>query len=226
MNYKIIQDEKLLRGFIDFLPELQEGETYYLCLFARKKYAKEATNLSGDKNQLKRFTASKEYIYDKIKQLECEFGAYKAKGEAVPQEALALYITINPRDLVKATKNSLKVLLDLALSDKKHYNPHAEVLSQIQTAKSRMLYYEFDFDNVSMEDVKVQLEGKINFDCLHWLKTRGGFHLFVEMAKLDKQYTKTWYNSINSLEGVDVRGDNISPVPGCCQGGFVPYFVK
>ena len=85
MNYTIIKDETLLHNFIQWLPDLEAHETYYVALFARSKYSKTlATNLSGDKAQLKRFTSNKELLFDKIKQLECEVGAYKLKGITIP----------------------------------------------------------------------------------------------------------------------------------------------
>ena len=37
MNYKIIENEPQLVEFIEWLPELQENEYYFVSLFARKK---------------------------------------------------------------------------------------------------------------------------------------------------------------------------------------------
>ena len=67
--YKIINDEEALINFINWLPDLRDNETFYLSLFARKKYAPEAGFVkANDKTQLKRFTAIKLNMLDKIKQ--------------------------------------------------------------------------------------------------------------------------------------------------------------
>ena len=229
MNYKIIQDEEVLKSFIDWLPVLQFGETYYCCLFARKKYAPEGSNLKSDKSQLKRFTATKDYLFSKIKQLECEIGSYMTDGVAIPQEALALYISPNPRSMDKAAKQSLKLFAELVTKPYTGYNPHSEVLSEIQKASGTKHYMDFDFDGVELQPVlnKVIGDDNINSNALTVVKTRGGFHLLVEMNAITAKYKNTWYKTLTSIEGCDVRGtDNLLPIPGTSQGGFVPYFVR
>lgn len=225
MNYKIVADEDKLREFIDWLPDLKPDETFYCCLFARKKYAKNS-GLKSDKCQLKRFTSNKERLFDKIKQLECEVGSYKFKDLVIPQESLALYITPNPRNFTVAAKNSVKELVDKITKAYDGYNPHKLVLNHIQTSSSNRKYHDFDFDGVEIQDIKPQLVNVINDDALTFVKTRGGFHLLVDHEKVEPTYRKGWYNSLSKLDGVDVRGDNLLPVVGCYQGGFVPYFAE
>jgi hypothetical protein len=226
MNYKIIENETLLRDFIAWLPEQQKHETYYVSLFARSKYEQNSKILKADKAQLKRFTSDKEHLFNKIKQLEVEFGAYQSGGVAVPQETLAVYINPNPRDLMKATKNSLIKFAELITSEYNGYNPHQEVMSEIQKACSRKVFFDLDFDNVSIESVMEKAKTFVNEDCLTILKTRGGFHLLVELAKMDKAFVKSWYQNLTSIEGCDIKGDNLIPILGCVQGGFVPHFIS
>ncbi len=222
MNYKIIQDEQLLNSFIDWLPELEKGEIFYITLFARKKYCDVKIS---DKAQLKRFTSNKEFLFNKIKQLECEVGSYTSDGYSIPQEALALYIHPNPRSLEKAAKNSLIKFAELITKDYNGYNPHQVVMSEIQTSCSRKIHFDLDFDGVDYEKTIELVKQNINIDCVKTLMTRGGFHLLIDLAKLDKKYEKNWYNALTKLEGCDVKGDNLAPVVGCSQGGFIPHFI-
>ena len=64
-HYKIILDEDRLRKFIEWLPELHNKETYYVCLFARSKYT-EQMKINGGQLQLRRFISKKEYLFQKI----------------------------------------------------------------------------------------------------------------------------------------------------------------
>lgn len=225
MNYKIIQNEALLRDFIDWLPALERHETLYVSLFARNKYEQTSKVLKADKAQLKRFTTNKENLFDKLKQLEVALGAYKTGGQIVSQETLAVYINPNPRDFIKATKQSLIKFAELITRDYNGHNPHQEVMSEIQKACSRKIFFDLDFDNVSLENTMQEVKKYVNEDCLTILKTRGGFHLLIELSKLDKTYEKTWYKNITSIEGCDIKGDNLIPIVGCSQGGFIPHFI-
>lgn len=224
-KYIIITDKEKLREFIEWLPDLKNDECYYVCLFARSKYAKEY-GLSSDKQQLKRFTTSKEYLIEKLEQLEIQLDRYYQKHSPIPQQALAVYITPNPRSYVKATKESLKKFADLITNEYNGYNPHQEVLSQIQVACGTKKYFDLDFDNTTIEEMKPMIDGKINEDCLTYVQTRGGFHLLVEFEKIEKQYIKNWYNNLTKLPNCDVRGDNLLPIPGTYQGGFTPVLFK
>lgn len=232
MNYQIIKDMALLEDFLKFLPDLQLHEQFYVCLFSRSKYCKNIpgiTHISSDKQQVKRFTATKETLINKIKQLECPIGSYMQKDNIIPQESLALYINPNPRSLIKAAKNSLIRFAHLITEQysSNQYNPHQEVMSEIQKAKSRMVYFDMDVDDMPLESlpsIKELLKSFINPDALHFLKTRGGFHILVELSKIDDKYKKIWYKGMVCLLKIDIKGDNMIPIPGCTQGNFIPYF--
>lgn len=152
-THQIIRDSTKLQEFINWLPTLKENEVFFVCLQARKKYMPSLK--ANDKTQLKRFVASKENLFDKIRQLECPIGCYTTNdGEVIEDEALALYITVNPRDMKKASFNSIKALVDLIQNeDKRNLNPHSEVLSQIHKAKSRSVFVHFDIDFNSLSEI-------------------------------------------------------------------------
>lgn len=224
-NYKIVLDDDILLSFINnWLPDLKDNETFYCTLLARSKYS---DTIKGERQQLKRFTSKKEYLYDKLKQLECSLGSYKSKGNPIPQEALAVYIHPNPRSFELAAKNTLKKLADVITQNYNGYNTHQIALSEIQKSCSRKVFYNFDIDddNLTHNDIRSKLEGLINEDAYDLLKTRGGHHLIVKIPNLSKEFEKSWYNNINKLKISDRIGDLLMVIPGCTQGGFMPHIL-
>lgn len=59
MNYNIINDKNELLKFIEWLPELEEDEKYYVSLLARNKYS--SIKLNKDKAALKDFYPTKSF---------------------------------------------------------------------------------------------------------------------------------------------------------------------
>lgn len=230
MNYQVITQPELLIEFIDtVLPNLEPHEKFYVCLFARAKYCKDITHISSDKAQLKRFVATKENLYNKISQLETSFGTYLQKGIAIPQEALALYISINPRNMKKASVNLLVKLAQSIANNDPEPNCHQEAMSQIQKSKSRTIYVDFDIDSKSyapayIADTLDLILGKTaKYEIL---VTRGGYHVLIEPSTVEEKFKKTWYQEMSKLFDVDQIGDQMIPVPGTYQGGFTPHFYE
>lgn len=229
MNYTIITDEIKLKEFIEWLPELLPNEKYYLALFSRKKYIKDISiKHTADKSQLKRFTSDKTKLFNKIKQLEVPYGTYTLGDTIIPQESLALYITINPRDMYKATINTMVKLAESIRDNNVIMNPHQEALSEIHKSKGRTCYLDFDIDEGNEEvllGLITQIKTYVNEGAITWLRTRGGLHVLIDPSKVTHEYKRGFYQGISSISQVDQKGDLLIPVPGTFQGGFTPCFV-
>ena len=234
MNYyNIIKDEKLLKEFIEWLPDLKEDERYYVCLFARNKYCKELVHIKSDKAQLKRFISDKERLFNKIQQLEIPLGRYLQRTTEVPEKALALYITPNPRSLRKATANMLVKLATAMRDSNDSLFIHQEALSQIQKAKGTKHYVDFDFDfpedkkfeESIIRGIKSQVLEFVNPEAVSLLRTRGGIHCLVNPKLVNNDKAKTFYTRLMNMGETDQSGDQMIPVPGCTQGDYIPHFI-
>lgn len=221
--YKIIADEHQLSNFVDWLPDTEKHEKYYLALFARKKYDDTLKSTASDKMQLKRFTSNKGDIIKKIRQLEIPIGRYLLKNTPATQQSLALYITPNPRCTINANKKLLMSLANAITTGNLFNNPHQEAISCIQKSKSYTHVVDFDIDS---KDIDLTLLSKIlPSDCYEILETRGGYHILVYPKKTKEASINKWHEQIRRFYDVDQHGDQMIPVPGCYQGGFVPRFL-
>lgn len=220
MNYKLIIDESALLAFVDWLPELKPTERYYISLFARRKYDTQGV-IKSDKAQLKRVLATKDRIIEKIRQMEIAIGGYTVDGVSVPQEALALYITPNPRCLKRAAKTLAKRLVEV-ICENIDVNPVSEALTAVHQSLGTNYFKDFDYDGVDLDTTLIEVYKVINKSAVHVVLTRGGFHVLVEMSQIEDTYKKIWYQGLTAIAGCDVRGDNLLPLVGCTQGGYEP----
>lgn len=222
--YQIINDPDKLKEFIEWLPECNSHEMYYFTLFSRRKYCPDNPACSYDKIQLKRGTTTKARMFGKIQQLECKVGAYYGADDLpVPQESLALYINLNPRDLYKSTLKSIGKLANIVeIHGKENIgNPHAEILNVIQTTRGFTRFHVFDVDNKDAATLdKVQLITGGNHELI---ETKGGFHVIIRDNITHLMPSKIWYPAMKQIS--DVTGDCLTPVPGCTQGMFTPRLL-
>lgn len=225
LNYKVILDEEKLNSFINFLPCLTEDEAYYLCLFGRHKYDNNFPNTKDSGQLIRSYAFDKEDLKYKLKRLEVPFGSLQRNGTVASNECLATFITINPRSLPKANKElGLEIVRRMA-DGQLNFNPVGLAFTYLHKAVSRKKYVEFDYD--VKDDYKGHVEtikGILPHDSFKILKTRGGIHCLVELEKTPKV---NWYQELCKLPECDVRGTHmLTPIAGCTQGGFCPYFVE
>jgi len=177
-----------------------------------------------DSGQLARVASRKNDIKEKLRRWESTVGSYSRDGNVVPQDALAVYIGLNPRSLNKANRNLLVELATRIANGDLDFNPVSVALTEVHRATDRKFFVDFDFDDAEPDNY--DFEEVLPTECWKILKTRGGFHLIIELAKIKEMGIKSnWYKAFADMPKVDVKGtNNLTPVPGCTQGGFVPRF--
>ncbi len=224
MNYQVIVDDVEFQKFVEWLPPLEKEECHYAALLARDKYIRDLGigTFNSDKHQCSRFVTNTERLLLKLKQCETEVGNYSVKGIEIPQQALAAYMTINPRSQTKAAKWLLKRLADVVADGEQNVNVYQESLTAIHKSVGRKLFVDVDFDNVALEQTVVEMSRYVNADAVKILETRGGFHAIIRLDKIHDKYVKSWYKNITTMNGADIAGDTLIPIPGTYQGGWVP----
>lgn len=220
--YQIITDRPALESFTDWLPDHSNEECYFYALFCRPKYSADIKK-SGGGSLLFRGISDKKSLIRKFQQLECPIGSYEKAGQPVPQEALALYVNPNPRNLFSATLNSLCKLAENIKYGHKTASPHKEALSCIQTSAGDKTFLDFDIDTKDPDVIKkaINILGK---GLGNIIETRGGYHVLVRRDQISQIEEKMWHKKMSEL--ADVTGDCLVPVVGSYHGGFTPKFVN
>lgn len=226
--YSLIQSYQELEKFVNFLPEDNHGEQYYITLFARKKYDTSGL-LKCDKNCIKRLTARKQDIIQKIQQLEAPLDTYTYNGVPIPEECLAVYISANPRSFHKAAVGMIKELAALLGEGKVTKNVKSIALNHLQTCSESKNFFDIDIDFLGPEDYdefRKTVSGFINLDCTRFVRTRGGYHCLVKLDAIKPEYSKSWYQNFANLKfknvSIMMNSDGLLPIPGTSQGGFIP----
>jgi hypothetical protein len=223
--YRVILDQQKFSDFLATLPELEHTEVWYACLFGRHKYDGAFPN-TKDAGQLARFIArDARELHEKVCRLECPLGGFSRDGVMASQECLALYMAMNPRSLVHANRGLLVELAKRIADGQLDFNPISVATTEVHRAVGRKFYVDFDYDGAEVEEYLPRIKEILPDPALYRiLKTRGGFHLLVDLSKI-KGIKTQWHPQLAKLPGCDVRGSNtLTPVPGCTQGGFVPHF--
>lgn len=215
----LLIDENLTQEFLTRL-ERADSDICFITIALRSKYYPE---LEKDKVILHRFISKKKHLINDLKNLPSQFFY---KGQPIPNESLVVWMKINPRCFKKATRDTIKNLTDNLYSDKIE-SPLEAALTALQEACDVLKHHSFDYDvpNENIETTLEQIYRAVNQEATFVVKTKNGFHLIVDVTKIDKEH-KDYYGKLLKIKGIDQRGDINVPLCGCVQGGFIPYILK
>lgn len=236
MTYNIIKDEEELKKFIEWLPDLEQDEGYYISLLCRRKYNSDK-KIPSNMDMIKRTVTSKKHLLMSIRQFEIKKGQYSVNEIELDDEALAMYILPNPRSYRKTWSMMAMNAITFLENNQSFPNPESYSLSCLAKCPSKKRFIDVDIDlnegdEISIESLYEYLDDKINKDAIDAIiRTRGGYHVLINQEKILIDYKKTWYSQISEMKNdkfkdVSINSDRMLPIPGCIQGGFVPkiYF--
>lgn len=218
MKYNIIRDKEKLNEFLDMLPELQSGETYFIRLLTRQKYV---SSVKMD-TELRTLITSKENIIQSISQLESEIGTYNN----LKNDEIGIYLSPNPRSQKEVMRKSL-LYFNKILSNYKNEDPMYIISKFYRRSCNRQIYYDMDFDKCDKKYTISQVKKFINKNCVKILYTMNGIHLLIKLSDINLKKYPNWFKNISNLPNYDGQcmSDNNVPIPGCSQFGYIPYLV-
>jgi len=242
-SYEFLVDEEELRKFCDkVLPKLRPTESLCLYLAARRKYLKEEEKdnyvMSGT-DMIKRIIirdSSFDSVKNGILQLSIPKGTYKTKGgQVIPDHAFVVYMTINPSCGKMATIEMIHKLTDMLANNDEYYKIDGIAKTVIHKNISRKLYLDFDIDVADVDERK-EIIGKVCNELgnseYHVVMTRGGAHVLLLKSTLDPNIKNTFYKNIQEIgkvlredEEISNKSITMTPIPGCSQGGKMPYIM-
>lgn len=237
-----IADESEFSKFLNILPELNQGEAFFLCLAARGKYLEEEERrklgFRPDKMFAHQIVCDKkltQYYTEKALHML----SFKTKeGMQIPQKASVMYFSINPISLLKGyllfQTNITNSIIEQSLNENPQFlylnNIINKLYSSLQTARSRNIFIDIDIDSTDFSCLKNLLDTfkKENIS-YHIIKTRGGYHVLIVRETIKSKNI----NLVNLLKEVEketkkeaiINKNQLVPIPGTLQGGVLVTLI-
>jgi hypothetical protein len=240
-SYNFLIDEEELKKFHSvILPQLGQDEVFYLMLGARNKYLNEEEkgiyNMNGS-DMIRRVTVRSndfEEFKDKVLDFCVPQGRYKDKnGLPLPLHSFTLYVTPNPRDSRRASVGIVQKITEGLLNANTPLRLENMVLSEIHKYSTNKVWIDLDVDPKEgdiLSDVLNKIETILGETDSVTVKTRSGAHVLVKKETIHHSIKHTFYKEIKDLSDsmygeVEFKGDTMLPVPGCAQGGMMPFIM-
>lgn len=247
--YQVIYDSEQINQFAELFLPTKDHLVINLSLVARKKYAPELPDqvyilqrvIVGSEQDREK---AKNNLHRHVMRLETPIGSYVDKNEkAIPNEALALYAFIDPKDTVKVLSATLNECVEKISNGEKlpnAFNLYKDHLNKSKSPTTAEQYRQIDLDTKEpdrVEAVKVLLD-KTGVQVLIAVETKGGYHLVYKHDRAINNKVLYDFKERTKFEKVDREGKKVKDywfsitstpmviVPGTYQGGFKTRMVK
>lgn len=234
-----------LDPFIEFLPDLQYDEVYFLSLSARNKYLSEADRLVYALGRTEMF--SREVAYDKpgikyaLKKMAASLLYKRTRGGyEIPKQALVCYINVNPSSMIAAyhdfTERMSKLYYETMQAHIRDQSPEYTafkrmprmLMNSIQRNTARRVLVDVDVDTKDLE----VLGGLRRWLGSHGIAfgtvwTQGGYHLLLRKDSLPKKLNLGQHLSALAVETgkeIVINKNGMVPLPGTRQADVLVEF--
>lgn len=242
----LIHDRKEYLKFLEYLPELENDEVYFLSLSARNKYLTDEERVEYDLGRTEMF--SRQIAFDKdgiihaLNKMRADLDVRTTRnGSPMPEHCLVVYINVHPSSTLKAYRRFSEQM-------DRHYEEAflglrngseasdmwipfrritTNLMNHIQKATSRKLLVDVDIDGDDEKESRQLVQEVNDFLSAHGcgrmvVKTQGGFHVLVPSKYLGKEvplFQKLQELDKQTSGEVKFNGNAMVPLPGTKQAG-------
>lgn len=248
--YKLIYDANLVAKHAEMFLNDNNNNVYFVALFSRRKYGDISTATQVLQQNV--ITEPNNQLLNTIKRYEVQVECYtdKITRKPIPNDALVIYLNINPRSMLKASTNFSNHITHLFAETITNNNSNnnsqfKHLLSKFRSfihasQISQPPYIELDIDTKDrawLQKMKERVLQPITQYIVCIIETRGGYHIVLNNRTITKQIKSQLYMNIHRDKSfeftengvvkkyIELHSDPSPPVPGTIQGGFPVKYI-